>query len=173
MFLHSKAVALAIIFGLPLAGTCLAHVVPDPREAAPGKYFRTAFRVTHGCQGSATVAVSIRIPDGVMSVKPQPKPGWTIELQTRPVEPPVHGPHGHHIHEAVSEVTWRGGNLPDAYFDEFVLSMRMPDQPGTTLYFPVVQTCEKGKLEWTAVPAPGQQDSDAPDPAPSITLRSR
>lgn len=172
MSLRSKAVALTLACGMSLGSTCLAHIVTDPREAPAGGYFRTAFRVTHGCHGSPTVAVTVRIPDGVLSVKPQPKPGWTIELHKRPVEPAIAGPHGHHVHETVSEVTWRG-NLPDAYFDDFGLSMRLPDQPGTTIYFPVVQVCENGQLDWTVVPSPGQHHTDAPNPAPSIHLRSR
>lgn len=172
MSLRSGAVALAIACGVPLGSACLAHVVTDPSEAAPGGYFRTAFRVTHGCHGSPTIAVTVRIPDGVVSVKPQPKPGWTIELRKRPVDPPIKGPHGHAITEAVSEVTWRG-NLPDAYFDDFILSMRLPDQPGATLHFPVMQACEDGHIDWNAVPPPGQQHSNAPDPAPAIRLRAR
>ena len=168
-----RAAALAAAaFGVPFGSAALAHVVTDPGEASPGSYFRTAFRVTHGCHGSPTIAVTVRVPEGVLSVKPQPKPGWTIELRTRPVDPPIKGPHGHDVRETVSEVTWRGGLLPDAHFDEFALSMRLPDQPGATLYFPVVQTCEHGVNNWTTIPAPGQKRSDVPEPAPSVRLRA-
>jgi len=167
-----RAAALAVACGVPLAGAAFAHVVADPSEASPGSYFRTSLRVTHGCHGSPTIAVTVRVPEGVLSVKPQPKPGWTIELRTRPVDPPIKGQHGHDIRQTVSEVTWRGGPLPDAYFDEFALSMRLPDQPGATLYFPVVQVCESGSNNWVTIPAPGQKRSDIPEPAPFVRLRA-
>lgn len=172
MSIRLRAAALAFAGSMPAFAPALAHVVADPNEASPGRYFRTAFRVTHGCHGSPTIAVTVQVPADVLSVRPQPKPGWTIELRTRPVDPPIKGQHGHLIHETVSEVTWRGGPLPDAHFDEFALSMRLPDQPGATLYFPVVQTCEHGVNSWTTIPAPGQARSDITEPAPFVRLRA-
>ena len=148
-----------------------AHSVADPSEGTAGGYLRSAFRVTHGCKGSATTAVTIRIPEGVLSAKPMPKAGWTIETKTRPLDTPVDSGHGFKIREAVTEVTWAGGRLENAHFDEFVLSMRLPDKPGATLYFPMVQTCEKGSNSWTGIPATGQKWGDLPEPAPFITLK--
>jgi hypothetical protein len=55
-----------------------AHVVLDQRSATVGSYFRGAFRVGHGCDGSATVAITVSLPDGIRGAKPAPKPGWTI-----------------------------------------------------------------------------------------------
>lgn len=48
--------------------------------------------------------------------------------------------------------------------------MKLPDRPGTTLYFPVVQTCAHGKTAWTQIPAPGQSGHELEHPAPSVTL---
>ena len=148
-----------------------AHSTADPSEGTAGGYLRTAFRVTHGCKGSATTAVTIRIPEGVLSAKPMPKAGWTIETKTRPLDTPVDSGHGFKIREAVTEVTWTGGRLENAHFDEFVLSMRLPDKPGATLYFPMVQICEKGSNNWTGIPAAGQKWGDLPEPAPYITVK--
>jgi len=148
-----------------------AHSTADPSEGTAGDYLRTAFRVTHGCKGSATTAVTIRIPEGVLSAKPMPKAGWTIETKTRPLEPPVDSGHGFKIREAVTEVTWSGGRLENAHFDEFVLSLRLPNKPGATLYFPMVQTCEKGSNNWTGIPAAGQKWGDLPEPAPYVTVK--
>ena len=49
-------------------------------------------------------------------------------------------------------MTWTGGRLENAHFDVFVLSMRLPDQPDATLYFPLVQVCEKGSNNWIGIP---------------------
>jgi uncharacterized protein YcnI len=148
-----------------------AHSTADPSEGAAGDYLRTAFRVTHGCKGSATTAVTIRIPEGVLQAKPMPKAGWTIETKTRSLDTPVDSGHGFKIREAVTEVTWSGGRLENAHFDEFVLSMRLPNKPGATLYFPMVQTCEKGSNNWTGIPAAGQKWGDLPEPAPYIAVK--
>jgi uncharacterized protein YcnI len=148
-----------------------AHIVADPAEGPAGGYFRTAFRVTHGCKGSPTVALTIRMPDGVLSAKPMPKPGWTVEIKTRPLDKPVPGQHGFAIRDAVTEVTWRGGRLENAQFDEFTVMVGLPDRAGETLYFPVLQTCEKGENNWNGIPAAGQNWHDLPEPAPFIKLK--
>lgn len=165
----------ALLLALSPAAT-LAHMVADPAEGPAGEYFKTAFRVTHGCQGSPTVSVTIRIPEGVLSARPQAKPGWTIEIKTRPVEPPVDTGHGFLLRQTASEITWRGGSLANAHFDEFALTMRTPDKPGTTLYFPTIQACEKGSYEWVEVPPatakPGEHHH-LKTPAPAVKLRAQ
>ena len=167
--LKMTAVAFAGLVLMPALAR--AHSTADPSEGTAGGHFRTTFRVTHGCKGSPTTAVTIRIPEGVLSAKPMPKAGWTIEIKTRPLDLPVDSGHGYKIREAVTEVTWTGGRLENAHFDEFVVSMRLPDKPGTTLYFPMVQICEKGSSNWIGIPAAGQKWGDLPEPAPFVTLK--
>lgn len=161
------------ILAIVLAGSALdvvAHVTANPNEAAAGSYFRTAFRVSHGLDGSATVAVTIRIPEGVILVKPQPKPGWVITMTTRQLEQPIDAGHGTTIYETVDTVTWRGGPLPDAYFDEFGLSMKLLDEPAQILYFPTVQECESGAIEWVEIPSADQAWGQLPHPAPFVKV---
>lgn len=148
-----------------------AHVVSEPDEGAAGSYMRAAFRVSHGCKGSPTISVTIRMPDGVVQAKPQVKPGWTIEIKTRPLDPPIDSGHGFKIRNGVTEVTWRGGRLENAHFDEFVLLLRLPAKAGETLYFPTLQTCENGKQDWSAIPSKEQKWSDLPEPAPFINVK--
>lgn len=167
-FLRATLVAVA---GLALAPAFAhAHIVADPAEGPAGGSVRTAFRVTHGCKGSPTVALTVRMPDGVLSAKPMAKPGWTVEIKTHPLDKPVAGPHGVTLRSAVTEITWRGGRLENAQFDEFVVMVGLPDRAGETLYFPVLQTCEKGENNWNGVPAAGQNWHDLPEPAPFLKL---
>lgn len=151
-------------------GVALGHVTANPNEAPAGAYFRTALRVSHGCSGAATTAVRVKVPDGVFSVRPQAKPGWTIEITMRKLDRPVEIGHGRTITETVDEIAWRGGPLPEAHFDEFGLSMRMPAQPRQTVYFPVVQECERGVHRWIEIPAAGQKWGDLKEPAPFVRL---
>lgn len=145
------AAALAVAAGL-IAMPAQAHIVADPNKGDAGTYFRTALRVGHGCQGSATVALTVTLPAG-LSVKAEAKPGWTVET----------GP---------QSVTWRGGPLPDSQFAEFGLLLKLPDAP-QTLWFPAVQTCEAGEARWTVIPATGQAWGAAKTPAPFVRVRAR
>jgi periplasmic copper chaperone A len=169
MSIRLRAAILAAAF--LAAGPALAHVVAEPSKGPAGQYFRTFFRVTHGCHGSPTVAVRITIPDGVLSVKAQPKPGWTISFTRQPLAQPVTGQHGHLITEAVTAVEWRGGPLIDSEFEEFGLAMKLPEGSGR-LWFPAVQQCLGGEVRWTDIPAEGQRWGSVPNPAPFVTLEA-
>ena len=59
-----------------------------------------------------------------MGAKPMPKPGWTINLVEGKLAAPLQL-HGKTVTSAVREITWRGGPLPDAYYDEFVLMVKL------------------------------------------------
>ena len=67
---------------------------------------------------------AVRIPEGVMSVKPQPKPGWKLTITRARLAQPVDAGHGRMVSERVSEVAWSGGLLPDEQFDEFRIMMK-------------------------------------------------
>lgn len=160
------AAALALTISLP----AMAHVTADPALAEPGSYFRTALRVPHGCGSSATTAIQVGIPDGVVSVRPQAKAGWQVAIETRKLAHPVDIGHGRKTDTLVSAVRWSGGKLPNEQFDEFGLVMKLPDQPGAQLWLPVVQTCESGEIRWEQVPAAGQSAHDLPNPAALIRV---
>src|SRR5437764_889146 len=101
------------------AGAASAHVIVQPNEAAAGSYFQMAFVVPHGCNGKATVALRVKLPDGVISVKPQMKPGWSVEIKMRKLDAPQRSGHAGSTGEAVDEVSWLGGALPDNLYDSF------------------------------------------------------
>lgn len=155
------------------AAPALAHVTLQPNEAVAGNYFTTSLSVPHGCDGTGTVAVRVKIPDGVLSVKPQMKPGWTVDIKTRKIEGEQPKLHGKTITETVDEVAWRGGPLPDNLYDTFGLVMKLPDAAGKTLYFPVVQECEKGVHRWIELPAAGQAGDALKEPAPGLRLKPK
>jgi uncharacterized protein YcnI len=142
----------------------LAHVTLDRAELPADSYVRVAVRVPHGCDGAPMTGLRVEIPPALRSVKPAPKPGWTLTVVPGEPEHATHaaaGGHGHgHGHDRpVKEIAWQGGNLPDAFYDEFILFFRTPDQPGATLYFATIQSCEGGKeARWTQRPTtPGER----------------
>lgn len=163
------AVALLVLAFALVASPALAHVTANPSSAEPDGYFRTAFRVGHGCDGSPTTSVSVQIPDGVVSVRPEAVPGWEIETVIGELAEPFDN-HGETVTEGVREVTWSGGELPDEHFLEFGLSMRLPDTAGETLYFPFVQECPDGEEAWIEIPDTVEQWDELDSPAPFVTL---
>lgn len=165
-FLLAATVA-AVVASSPLS----AHVTLEVREAVADSYYKAVFSVPHGCEGSATTRVRIRVPTGVHGVKPKPNPGWELSTVKTKLEKPIKGRHGEEITDTVSEVAWSGGKLADEHFDQFVMMMRLPNaEVGTVLYFPVVQECEKGVHRWIEIPEAGKSPSDYKQPAPALRL---
>lgn len=168
-FRKVAAAAAGASLALAITAGALAHVTVNPGEAPANSYARLDFRVGHGCEGSPTTSVRIQIPEGVTSVRPQLKPGWENEIVVGPLAEPYES-HGELITEGVTEVTWSGGELSDDYFDDFGLSVRLPDLPGETLYFPVIQECVDGEIAWIQVPAEGDDGAELDEPAPGLLL---
>ena len=149
-----------------------AHVTLETREAPVGSPYKAVLRVPHGCEGAATVALRVRIPEGMIAVKPMPKPGWKIDTVSGNYPRTYSYFHGAKLSEGVTEVSFSGGNLPDAYYDEFVFTGFIAGEleAGKTLYFPVVQKCEKGIHRWIEIPAAGKSAGDYFEPAPGLKL---
>jgi uncharacterized protein YcnI len=149
-----------------------AHVTLETREAPVGAPYKAVLRVPHGCEGTGTIALRIRVPDGMIAVKPMPKPGWKIDTVTGKYAKTYSFFHGAKLSEGVTEVSFTGGNLPDAYYDEFVITGFLAGdlEAGKPLYFPVVQECEKGVHRWIEIPAAGKSSGDYPEPAPALKL---
>jgi len=154
-----------------VASSAGAHVTLENRPATPASYYKAVFGVPHGCAGSPTVKIRVQIPDGVISVKPMPKPGWTLET-VRARYSTSYELHGATITEGVREVIWSGGKLADDNYDEFVLATFLTGslKPNTTLYFPVVQECEQGASRWIEIPPDGKPAHDTKSPAPGVKL---
>ena len=148
---------------LTAAGPVAAHVVLAQRAAPVSSYYKASFQVGHGCEGSATVAIRVDIPDGIAVAKPQPKPGWDVTTERGPLANPA-TVHGKTVTEGVRSITWRGGPLADDHFDEFGAMLLLPAQPGR-LHFRVLQTCEQGAIDWAGIPEPGSEPPRAPTPA--------
>jgi Uncharacterized protein conserved in bacteria len=153
---------------LLLASAASAHIVFADPEAKPGAYYAGFLRVGHGCGASPTRAIRVEIPEGVNIARPQPKPGWSIEIERAPLATPIHAEGGHQITERVIAITWRG-ELPADQFDQFGIMMRLPGQAGA-LYFPVTQTCANGATRWDQIPPAGAAWGSVPHPAPMLTL---
>jgi periplasmic copper chaperone A len=149
----------------------VAHPGLEVKEAKIGAGYKAVIKIPHGCEKSATTKVRVQIPEGVIAVKPMPKPGWSIETVRGPYARSYPFYHGAVLTEGVREIVW-SGRLPDDYYDEFVFSGFLADslQADTTLYFPIHQDCEKGSYAWIEVPAAGQSAHQLASPAIGLKL---
>ena len=156
------------------ATAAFAHITLEAQEAKVGSTYKAVLRVPHGCDGSATIKIRVQIPEGVIAVKPMPKPGWTLAT-VKGKYAASYDYYGTPTNEGVKEVVWSGGNLPDEFYDEFVFRgyLTADLKPDTKLYFPVVQECEKGVHRWIEIPAAGKTADDYQEPAPAVKLVPR
>ncbi|MER8382692.1 YcnI family protein [Mesorhizobium sp. M0815] len=148
-----------------------AHITLETPEAAVGSTYKAVLRVPHGCEGKAMTALRVQIPEGVLSVKPMPKPGWTLQVKNGKYEK-SYQLYGQAVTSGVKEVDWSAGSLPDEFYDEFVFRTTLAsDLPaGQTLHFPVVQECDGVADRWIEIPAVGQAEDALEFPAPGLKL---
>lgn len=180
---HSRSVTRPIVRGgtialgaaaLVLAGaaSASAHVTISSDTDEAGAYALLTVSVPHGCDGSATTSVAIQIPEEITSVTPTRNALYEVEAVSEELDTPITDSHGNEVTERVAEIVYSTDSpLPDGERDAFELSLRLPEEAaGTTLYFPVVQTCEEGEAPWVEIPADGQDADSLDSPAPSIDV---
>ena len=171
----SRLYLVAVLGGvLMFPFTASAHITLEKQEAKVGGGYKAVFRVPHGCAGSPTIAIHIQIPEGVINVKPQPKAGWQLAT-VKGKYAKSYTLYGNTLTEGVKQVDFTGGNLPDEFYDEFVLNTTLAGdlKPDTTIYFPIVQDCVSGTDRWIEIPAAGKSADDYETPAPGLKLLAK
>ena len=142
-----------------------AHITVQPSEAPAGGFTRLDVRVPHDRDDAATVEVALQLPPGVAFVSYEPVPGWDVEVDRERLEDPIETEDGFEIDEQVARVTWSGGRIGPGEFQDFGLSVAIPDgEPGDELTFKALQTYQGGEVVRWIGPADGDE------PAPILTL---
>ncbi len=131
-----------------------AHIDPDPVDAQAGSRLTVGFTVEHGCEGSPTVQLDMRLPEGVVDPVTELVDGWDGSVET------VDG-------ETI--VTFAGGPMADDVEGTFSVTMTLPPTPDATIYFPFVQRCEVGEIRWIQIPSEPGDELDEPAPAMTLT----
>jgi periplasmic copper chaperone A len=150
---------------LVLAPAAAAHVTVDPDAVPADSFARFDIRVPNERENASTTKLVVKLPKGLVEVGFQPKPGWKRSVTMEKLAEPV-TVEGETVTEQVGTVTWQGGNIAPGEFDEFGISAKVPDEAGTKLTFPAVQTYSNGEVvRWIGAP-------DADEPAPQVTLEA-
>jgi len=169
---NNKAIHLIFSLGmLTLSTTVSAHASLDQDTADADSSYQGAMMITHGCEGSPTISVSIRIPNEMKRVKPMAKAGWTVETTMETLAEPYEV-HGSTITEEIREISWTGGSLSDDLYDAFMFRGTLPEtEQEQTLYFLTVQKCANGEFHrWIDVPEAGKSSEDLEKPAPTLKV---
>jgi uncharacterized protein YcnI len=139
----------------------------QPEEAPAGGFTRLDVRVPNERDNTDTTKVVVQFPPGFLSVSYEPVPGWDVETTMRKLDKPVEQ-FGERVTEEVGRITFTGdgetGVIRPGEFQDFGLSVGVPDRPGSTLTFKALQTYSNGEVaRWIEPP-------DAEQPAPQVKL---
>jgi uncharacterized protein YcnI len=156
---------------LAAAGGAAAHVGVTPDKTSANSYALLTFAVPHGCDESGTTKVAITLPAELNDAQPTVNPNWTVEKVTEQLAEPRKLADGTSITKRTSQVVYTAkAPLEHQLRDTLVLSVKLPDAAGTTLYFPTLQTCEAGQTDWSEIAKDGQDPHSLKAPAPSVTV---
>ncbi|MFJ5260590.1 YcnI family protein [Streptomyces sp. NPDC088387] len=156
-----------------LSSPAFAHVTVQPEgAAAKGGYAVVDFRVPNERDDASTTKLEVSFPTEhpLASVRPEPVPGWKIDVTTDKLDKPIDS-HGTQITEAVSKVTWTadGKGIEPGFFQKFPVSVGALPDDADEMVFKAIQTySNKDVVRWIEVPEDGQEEPE--NPAPVLAL---
>jgi uncharacterized protein YcnI len=158
-----QAIGFALAATLVLAPAAAAHVTLQPESVPAGGFTRLDVRVPTE-RDVPTTKVEVQFPPGFLFASYEPVPGWNIEITKRKLDKPVEQ-FGEQITEEVDRVIFSGGQIGPGEFQDFGLSVGVPDKPaGSALTFKAIQTYQGGEVvRWIGPP-------DSEEPAPQVQL---
>ncbi|MFJ6416333.1 YcnI family protein [Paeniglutamicibacter sp. NPDC091659] len=166
--LVSAATAGLMAVGLASAS---AHVTVKPDTTDVGAYSVLTVAASHGCEGSPTTSFTINIPESIADAKPTIYPGWDVKKIEEKLNEPLTTGDGSTITKHTGKIIYTAKtSLEDGYRMAFEIQVKNPDKAGEILAFPTLQAREKGKADWSQMPAAGQDPHELEAPAPSYTL---
>jgi uncharacterized protein YcnI len=163
-----RTIAIAATVGtLAFPAAAAAHVTLQPSEVPAGGFTRLDVRVPTERPDASTTKVEVQFPPGFTTVSTEPVPGWTAKVARVKLAKPQVNDEGEKITDRVDTVTWTAGGqggIGPGQFQDFGLSVAVPDKAGSSLTFKAVQTYSSGEVvRWIGPP-------DSEEPAPQVKL---
>jgi uncharacterized protein YcnI len=135
------------------AAPAAAHVEAAPTSVEAGSLATVSLGWHHGCAGSPTRQVSVRLPAGAAEVRLLAPEGWDAA-----------GPDA----AGVATFTARlGAEIVDGAEGSVGIELRVPDGADGRLVLPTVQTCVAGEEPWIEEPV-GDEEPDKPAPVVEV-----
>ncbi|QKJ19875.1 DUF1775 domain-containing protein [Microbacterium hominis] len=151
------AAGAALALGAPLAAS--AHVHVDPGTAAAGTTSTLTFAFSHGCEGAATTALVVEIPDAAANATPIVAGGWSVDRELGDDGVPTTVTY---TADTPVEDGLKATVSMDVLFEE--------DAADTTVAFPIVQQCEEGENAWVEIAEEGEDAHELDSPAPVVAV---
>ncbi len=134
---------------LTLPSLAFAHVSVKPASVGVGS-FQTFIMGVPSEKEIPTTEIKLLIPAGLEHVRPNVKPGWTIDM--------VKSGEGHDA--LVTEITWKGGSIGGDFRDDFYFSAKVPPTE-QQLAWKAYQTYADGSVvSWDQDPAIAEDAHD-------------
>ncbi len=154
----------AVTATLALPAVAGAHVTVQPDQQEAKAFVVENVRVPNEQDDASTNKVSVQFPDGFAEVSFEPVPGWKVAVKRSKLAEPITTDEGDKLTEQVSQVTWTGGKIRPGEFQDFPVSLEMPEKP-QTLTFKATQTYDNGDVvRWIDPP-----DGETPAPQVKVT----
>lgn len=148
-----------------------AHVGITPDKTTANSYALLTFGVPHGCEASGTTKITITLPAELDDAQPTVNPNWTVQKVVEQLPEPKKTADGASVTKRISQIVYTAKAPLDPEFrDALVLSVKLPDLAGKTLYFPTLQNCEQGQTDWSEIAPEGQDAHALKAPAPAVTV---
>ena len=156
-----------------LAAPASAHVSVKPESVPKGSFSVISFSVPNESSTASTVKVEVTFPTDhpIAFVSVLPIPGWTWASEKTTLAKPVES-EGESITEAVSKVTWSGGEIKPGEFQLFTVSAGPLPTDTKQIEFKAVQTYSDGTVtRWIEETPKGGPEPEFP--APTLKLAGK
>ncbi|WP_434812418.1 DUF1775 domain-containing protein [Microbacterium sp. bgisy189] len=148
---------LALAAAAPLAASAHVHVAPG--DAPAGATTRLDFSFSHGCDGAATTAIIVDVPEIVDGLTPVLDGAWTISRELGDDGIPTRV-----VYTAATPVE-------DGVAASVAMDVIFPQSAADTgVPFPVTQQCGDAQTAWVEVAEDGQDADDLEAPAPVVAV---
>ncbi|MDX6349586.1 MAG: hypothetical protein QOF84_4376 [Streptomyces sp.] len=151
-----------------------AHVSVQPGTAAKGSYSTVSFKVPNEDDSASTTKVEVSLPTDhpIASVATQPVAGWTVKVTRSKLTTPLKTDDGT-VNEAVTKITWSGGEIKPGEFQQFPVSFGPLPADADQLVFKTLQTYDnKQVVRWIEEQQTGQAEPEHPAPTLGLTAAS-
>jgi uncharacterized protein YcnI len=157
------------------AGPAAAHVEIDPGSAPKGSSTTFSFRVPNEKDSASTTSLEVDFPTNhpIPEVLVQEKPGWSFTVEKQTLPKPIKTENGE-VTQAVSKITWTGGQIQPDGFDLFPVFAGPLPKNVSKLEFKALQTYSDGDVvQWIEPTAPGGAEPEHPTPVLKLTKATK
>jgi uncharacterized protein YcnI len=155
-----------------VAGPAAAHVTVDPESAPKGSLSKLSFQVPNERDNASTVGLEVTFPADhpIASVSVQQKAGWSFATEKQTLPKPIKSPFGGEVTEAVTKITWTGGEIQPGAYDLFTVRAGPLPKNVNQLEFQAAQTYGNGEVvNWNEPTVKGGDEPEHPAPVLKLT----